>query len=246
MMHRFVTAGKRFRKAIVSLVVIFQGVAIQSFEAEDGKYPLWQESASRETALYMKDMASEFQGLSDYWRVELSADFGKNVYEITGFPGQNRPDGSHREYGAYRPFFPEDFKIDSLILTRSDEADFLDTFWTLQGFSSHVILAQDGTAFIHANPLRREKGQMAGKWNARSFEVAFIDQGDQILSVPQKTALKGLLGIFGEKSPNINVVKGGSIYEAKQLDNISGFESGHVHNIDEVREFLGLSPLTLE
>lgn len=228
------------------MVVIFHGLAIQSFGVDGDKHQIWQDdNTPKDHALYMRDKAPEFQELSSYWRVKPLPDLGENVYKITGFPSQNRKDGSQRGYKDYRPVFLDDYTIDSLILTRSEKSDFLDGFWTPNGLSSHIILAQDGTAFIHAHPLWHEKGQMAGKWNSRSLEVAFIDHGDQILSSPQQATLKNLLGIFQEKSSNIDVRYGGSIWEAKQLDNIPGFESGHVHNIEEVRDFLNLSQLTL-
>ncbi len=235
---------KKLKKTALVMIIAFPGLAFQSVGMEEEKYPIWKGEV-REDAKYMKEVAPEFESLSPHWRVKLLPEMGENIYEIIGFPGQQRSNKTPRGYEDYRPAFTKDYKFDSLIFTRSEKCDFMDNFWTSNGYSSHLILSKEGLAFIHANPLNDEKGQMAGKWNARSLEVAFIDEGDHNLSLSQQTALKHLIAIFEERSSNIKLIYGGSIWDTKQLDNISGFESGKVNNLSEVLNFLNLSQLTL-
>lgn len=233
---------KKFKKTTFLAILAFQGLAFQSFGAE--KYTLWKSEPIAD-AQYMREITPDLQSLSTHWRVQLLPEFEGNTYEIIGFPGEERTNKTRREYTDYRPAFPQEYTIDSVIFTRFDICDFLDNFWTPNGFSSHFIISQEGKAFMHANPLNDEKGQMAGKWNNRSLEVVFIDTGDQKLSSIQQTVVKDLITILEERSNKIKIRYGGSIYDTKQLEGIPGYESGEVKNISEVLEFLSLSPLTL-
>lgn len=243
-LNQLVKTTMSFKKKIIPLALIFSGFAIQSLGMEE-PFQIWQEGVERKDTSYMKEMSSAFNSLSEYWRIQPYSDLGETTYEIVGFPGKNRPDQSVRDYSSYRPLFPnEDFVVDSLIFTRSDNCNFLDNFWPPNGFSSHVVIAPEVTIFIHADVLKGEKSQMAGIWNNRSFEVVFIDEGDQKFSSDQQNALKDLLSILERKSPNLQLKYGGSIWDAKQVQKVDSdqFISGKVANIEEVLEFLELKP----
>ncbi|MCE3230399.1 MAG: hypothetical protein K0R52_327 [Alphaproteobacteria bacterium] len=234
------------KKKIIPFVFILCGTITQSFGAQEAELTqIWQGGEERPQALRMNTMPG-FERVSGYWHVEpsLHSSEGQLIYDITGFPGAPRQNGSERDYAAYRPLFAAGYHVNTLILTRSGQPDFLDDFWTPNGFSSHAIIAQDGTILIHANLLRNEKGQMAGIWNSRSLEVAFIDQGNQECAPEQQAALKNLLAIV-HTGQNCKVRYGGSFWDAKQVQRIDPqeFVSGKVENIDGVLAGLDLLPL---
>jgi hypothetical protein len=234
------------KKKIIPFVFILCGTIAQSFGAQEAEFTqIWQDGQERPDALRMNTMPG-FERLSGHWYVEPSPYSSREqlIYDIIGFPGAPRANGSVRDYAAYRPPFAAGYQVNALILTRSGQPDFLDDFWTPNGFSSHAIIAQDGTILIHANLLRNEKGQMAGVWNSRSLEVAFIDQGNQECAPEQQAALKNLLAIV-HTGQNCKVRYGGSFWDAKQVQRIDPqeFVSGKVENIDGVLAGLDLLPL---
>jgi hypothetical protein len=234
------------KKKIIPFVFILCGTITQSFGAQEAEFTqIWQDGQERPDALRMNTMPG-FERLSGHWYVEPSPYSSREqlIYDIIGFPGAPRANGSVRDYAAYRPPFAAGYHVNALILTRSGQPDFLDDFWTPNGFSAHVVIAQDGTLFIHANLLRNEKGQMAGLWNSRSLEVAFIDQGNQTCSPEQQVSLQNLLAIVNT-APNCKVRYGGSIWDGKQIQGIDPqeFVNGKIENIDDVLAGLALRPL---
>jgi len=238
LMSKFIENAK---KKLIFLVLMFCGVTTQSPGMESESFIIWK-TGEQPGALRMNEVSPTFSSVSDHWRV-VPSDLGKGIYEIVGFPGKNRADGTVRDYSSYRPNFSNEKAVDTLIFTRSTSPGFLDDFWVPQGFSSHVIMALDGTIFIHADILKGEKGQMAGAWNNRSFEVAFIDQGDNRCSSDQQMALKMLLNAL--ETPRLALRFGGSIWDAKQVQGLKPeeFVGGKVANISDVLKELGLQPL---
>lgn len=238
-MIKYLAKKISLKQAILSLCIM-GGFATPcwAMSAENQPYQL-EDGVVSTPKVKMKTIASEFENVSDFWYVTPS-EF-ENAYKIVGFPGQNRPNNSTRGYQDYRPSVTRSF--DTLILTRSHIPAFLDDFWTPNGFSSHVIIAKNGTLFIHADPLN-EKGQMAGKWNNRSLEVAFIDEGDKKLSLQQQNSLKKYIDALQEKTEEIHIKYGGSIWDAKQIEKLPGYENGQVENIADVLQTLNLVSLS--
>ncbi|MBI2707562.1 MAG: hypothetical protein HYX35_04550 [Proteobacteria bacterium] len=238
-MIKYLAQKIRFKQAILS-VCVMGGFATLGWamDAENQLYQLGDGAVST-PKVKMKTTAPGFESVSDFWVVAPS-EF-ENAYRIVGFPGQKRPNNSIRGHQDYRPSATRSF--DTLILTRSHVPSFLDDYWTPNGFSSHVIIAKNGTLFIHADPLN-EKGQMAGKWNNRSLEVAFIDEGDKKLSLQQQNSLKKYIDALQKKTEKIHIKYGGSIWDAKQIEKQAGYENGQVANIADVLQTLTLASLS--
>lgn len=237
-MIRYLAKKISLKQAVLSLCVM-GGFATPGWAMSEENQPYQlEDDAVSGPKVKMKTTAPGFESVSDFWDV-VPSEF-ENAYKIVGFPGQKRPNNSIRGYQDYRPSATRSF--DTLILTRSHGPAFLDDFWTPNGFSSHVIIAKDGTLFIHADPLN-EKGQMAGRWNSRSLEVAFIDEGDKKLSLQQQNSLKKYIDALQEKTGENHIKYGGSIWDAKQIENQLGYENGQVENIADVLQALNLVSL---
>jgi hypothetical protein len=107
-------------------------------------------------------------------------------------------------------------------------------------------MSKDGLLIIHADPFKNEKGKMAAKWNDRSLEIVCIHQeGNKQISIQQEDSLKKYLDVLHEKSENVRLTYGGSMWQAKQIEGFeaSAYVDGKVENIEEVLNTLGLTPL---
>lgn len=233
-----------FRLAILSLCVI-GGFPMASWAMEENQFYLLGENERSSTAVKLNTVTSEFKNLTSFWDVEWSA--LENAYKIVRFPAQNQitnDDILVRDYKHYRPEFTG--TLDTLILTLSDKPDFLDDPWTARALSCHGIMAESGLLIIHADAFKNEKGKLAGKWNDRALGIVCLHQaGDKNFSIEQQDSLKKYLGVLHEKSKNVRIAYGGSMWQAKQIEGFeeSAYIDGKVENIQQVLNNLGLTPL---
>ena len=173
------------KKIAVSFMTLYFGLTSQNTFAST-TYQLGQEDPISKSQ-YLNKLAPEFGELSNKWRsIAVSeikdSNYPDHIQIITGFPGQDRTDGTERTYQNYCPKFSSEYQLDTVILTRGSNGHFLDHHWTPNGLSSHIVLSKDGTTFIHADILKDEKGQMVGNHNNHSLTVAFIDNDDYYMS----------------------------------------------------------------
>ncbi|MGL5784739.1 MAG: hypothetical protein ACRCYZ_04685 [Alphaproteobacteria bacterium] len=178
------------------------------------------------------------QNISEAWKVKaVSKGALEKMYVVEDYP---KAEG--KTEANYAPKRQEGALFDCAIALKLDEnqTEFLGDIlnnWIKGGISAHYIMGQDGTLVEWVNP-SVSKAQAAGLWNNKSVEILLLTHGDQSSDV-QNGKMKDLFNYLRETDAQTDVKYLGSHSEARG----SG-EHGVIKNVDAMREFLGLKPLS--
>lgn len=65
MSKMYMKLEKSFKYTLILIALAFHGFVAQSLGSESNQYPLWKDDAPMKDALYMREIAPEFKGLSE-------------------------------------------------------------------------------------------------------------------------------------------------------------------------------------
>lgn len=227
-MLKYLSKEIKLKEVLLSLCVI-GGFTTPSWAMNEELQHHQEEGEVKSTTRKLNTLSPRFANLSDSWGIEEWPNL-ENANKIVTFP---------EEY-AYNPEFIETY--DTLILMLSNKPEFLDYPWKQRGLSCHGIVEEDGKVVVLADPFKKEKGKMAGKWNSRSVGIVCLHpEGSKQISTKQQVSLKKYMDLL----KGSNKFYGGSVWQAKQIEGFEkdAYTDSKIENIEEVLKFIDLAPL---